>query len=95
MDIGRVVLWILPRGEQLLRLLALGCLFRGAIGRTPSRFFNEHALLCLDKNVPHLGGIVLHQMLVEWVGDLQPTDECSVDHIFIAVYTKPSGSESS
>jgi len=57
----------------------------GAIGRTPSRIFDLHVLLRPDENVPHLGDIVLHQMLVEQVGDLQPTGECSGGYVFIAV----------
>jgi len=44
-----------------------------------------HVLLRLDKNVSHLGDIVLHQMLVERVDDLQPTDEYSGVYVFIAV----------
>ena len=44
-----------------------------------------HVLLRLDKNVSHLGDIVLHQMLVKRVGDLQPTDECSGGYVFTAV----------
>jgi len=32
----------------------------GAIGCTPSRLFDLHVLFRLDKNVPHLGNIVLH-----------------------------------
>ena len=33
----------------------------------------------------HLCDIVLHQMLVERVGDLQPINEYSDDYVFIAV----------
>jgi len=32
-------------------------------------------LLSLDKDIPHLGDVILHHMFVEGVGDLQPTDE--------------------
>ena len=69
-----VVVWILPRGVLMLRILTLGSLFRGAIGRTPSHLFDLHVLLRPDKNVPHLGDIILRHMLVERVGDLQATD---------------------
>ena len=34
---------------------------------------------------PHLGDIVLYQILAERVGDLQPTDECSGGYDFITV----------
>jgi len=84
MDSGRFVDWVLPRG---------GCCFGfsssdpclGAIGRTSSRLFDLHVLLRLDKNISHLGDIVLHQMLVEQVDDLQPTDEYSGGYVFIAI----------
>jgi len=72
-------------GELPLWLLALGSLFRGASDRTLSRLFDLHVLLHPDENVLHLGDIVLHQMLVEQVCDLQFTDECSGDCVFIVV----------
>jgi len=34
-------------------------------GGSPSRLFNLHVLLCSNKDVPHIGDVVLHQMLVE------------------------------
>ena len=49
----------------LLHFLALGALFSGVNGRTLGRLFDLHVLLCPYENVPHLGDIVLHQMLVE------------------------------
>ena len=58
MDNGGVVVWILPQGELLLRLLV-------AIGRTPSRLFNLHELYARTRMSLNLGDIVLHQMLVE------------------------------
>ena len=60
MDSGGAVIWILPGGELLLQLLALGSLFRGAIGRTLSCLFDLHELLCSDENVLHFGDIALH-----------------------------------
>ena len=65
MDSGGVVVWIFPRGKLLLRLLALGSLFRGVIGRTPSRLFDLHVLWCPDENISHFSDINFHQMLVE------------------------------
>jgi len=65
MDIGEVVVEILTWGKLLLWLFTLGSLFRGVIGRTLSHLFNLHIPLYPDKNVPHLGDIILHQMLVE------------------------------
>jgi len=38
-----------------------------------------------DEDIPHVGDIILHQMFVEGVGDLQPTDEGGNDYILIAV----------
>jgi len=57
-------------GELWLRLLDLGSLLGKATGDSSIRLFNLHVLLCSDKNVHHLSNIVLHQMLVERVGDL-------------------------
>ena len=37
------------------------------------------------KDIPHLGDVVLHQMFIEWVGDLQPTDEGGNDCILVTV----------
>ena len=55
------------------------------IGRTPSRLFDLHVLLRPDENVPHLRDIILHQMLVERVGDLQPANKCSGGYVYITV----------
>ena len=63
----------------------LRSLFMGESDRTSSRLFDLHVFLHPDENVPHLGDIVLHQMLVKRVGNLQPTDECSGEYIFIVV----------
>ena len=41
--------------------------------------------MCSDKDIPHLGDVVLHQMFIEWVGDLQPTDEGGNDYILVTV----------
>ena len=46
---------------------------------------NLDVLLDPKKDVPHLGDFVLHQELVQRVGDLQPTDEYCDNYILIAV----------
>ena len=72
---GRVVAQILPLGELWLWLLDLGSLC----------LFNLHVLLCSDKDVPHLSNIVLHHILVERVGDLQPTDKRCGGNVFVEI----------
>ena len=52
-------------GDLLLWLPTLGSLFWGTSDCTPSCLLNKHVLLRPDENVPHLGDIVRHQMLVE------------------------------
>ena len=32
-----------------------------------------------------MGGVVFHQMLVQWVGDSQPADKCESNDIFVVV----------
>jgi len=54
----------LPRGNCCLGFSPSNpCL--GAIGSTPRCFLDLHVLLRSDEDVPHLGDIILHQMLVE------------------------------
>jgi len=55
---GTVARGLPPRGELLRRLLTLGPL-------SPRCFLDLYVLLHLDEDVPHLGDIVLHQMLVQ------------------------------
>ena len=56
----------LPRGELLLRRLALKPLFEeGVIGGTSHCFLDLHVLLRSYEDVPHFGDIVFQQMLVE------------------------------
>jgi len=54
----------------------------------------DYALLCIldldiflgpREDVPHLGDFILHQVLIEGEGDLQPTDECYGSHVIVAV----------
>jgi len=47
--------------------------------------FNLNILLDASENVPHLGDLVFHQMLVEGMGDLQSTDERGGSHFVITV----------
>ena len=54
-------------------------------GRGPSRLFYLDVLLSPDEDIPHLADVILHQMFVEGVGDLQPTDEGGSGYILIAV----------
>ena len=42
-------------------------------------------LLNLREDVPYFGDLMLHQVLVEGVGDLQPTDERDSSHIVIVL----------
>ena len=57
----------------------------GGNWRQPSRLFNLYVLLCPDKDIPHLGDIVLHEMFVKRVGDLQPTDDGNNVYVLITV----------
>ena len=76
--------WDSSSGE-LCRLLDLGVLFRGATGGSSSPLFNLYILIFPDKDIPHLGDIVLHQMFVEGVNDLQPTDKSDSGYFFVTV----------
>ena len=64
-DGGGVVARILPWGELQLWFLDIGSLFGRATGGSPCRLFNLHVILCSDKDVPHLGDIILHQVPVK------------------------------
>jgi len=79
------VTWILPRGELWLQLLNLRPLSRGVTGRGPSRLFYLDVLLSPDEDIPHLADVILHQMFIEEVGDLQPTDEGGSVYVLVAV----------
>ena len=59
--------------------------FGRATGFVPSSILNLHVLLSLREDVPHPGNFMLHQIFVERVGNLQPIDERSENHIVIAV----------
>ena len=58
---------------------------RGATGCGPCHLFYVDVLLNPNKNIPHLGDAILHQMFVEGVGDLQSTDEGGSGYVLIAV----------
>ena len=60
-------------------------LSRGATGRGLSRLFYLDVLLSPDEDIPHLGDVILHQMFVERVSNLQPTDEGDSDYVFFIV----------
>ena len=57
----------------------------GAVGRTLNSIFNLNILLGASEDVPYFGDLVFHQILVERVGDLQPSDERGGNHAVIAV----------
>jgi len=46
---------------------------------------NFNILLGMSEDVPQLGDLMFHQILVEGVGDLQPTDKQGGSYIIIAV----------
>ena len=77
--------WILPQVELWLRLLDLGPLSHGVTGYGPNHLFYKDVLLHLDKDIPHLGDVVLHQMFVEGVCDLQPIDEYGSGYVLVIV----------
>jgi len=56
-------------------LFPLEALLRGAVGCALSHIFNVNVLLDPKEDVSHLGDLMLHQVLVNGVGDLQPTNE--------------------
>ena len=72
-------------GELWLQLLKLGALSRGVAGYNLSRLFYLDVLLSPNQNIPHLGDVILHQLFVEEIGELQPTDKGSGSYILIAV----------
>ena len=39
----------------------------------------------LNKDIPYLSDVILHQMFVERVSNLQPTDEGDSDYVFFIV----------
>ena len=63
---------ILPRGGLWLRLLELGTLVSKTTRRSLSGLFYLDVLLSPNKDIPHPGDVILHQMFVEGIGDLQP-----------------------
>jgi len=68
-----------------LLFLHFAPLLGGAVGKTPGSILNLNILLSVSEDVPHLGDLVFHQMLVEGRGDLHHTDERGGNHVVIAV----------
>jgi len=60
-------------------------LFGRATSFAPSCILDLYVFLSLREYVPHPGDFMRHQAFVEGVGDLQPTDERSGNHIVIAI----------
>ena len=80
-----LILALLRSSRLWLRPFSLATLFGGAVGCATGRVLNLDILLDPEENVSHFGDFVLHQVLVERVGDLQPTDERCGRNFFIAV----------
>ena len=57
----------------------------GAIGKTSGSILNLNILLSASEDNPHLGDLMFHQMLVERVVDLQPTDERGDSQVVVAI----------
>jgi len=55
------------------------------VGRTSGNILNLNILLGTSEDVPYLGKLIFHQMLIEGVGNLQPSDERGDSHVVIAV----------
>ena len=68
-----------------LLFLHFAPLLGGAVGKTPGSILNLDILLGAGEDGPHLGDLVFHQMFVEGVGDLHPTDERDDNHFAITV----------
>ena len=62
-DNRSIVAWFLPRGNCSFGFSNSGPYFRG-------RLEKADVFLHPDKEIPHLGDVVLHQMFIEAVGDL-------------------------
>ena len=76
-------------------VLDLRALSPEATGGSPSRLFNLYILLHPNKDIPHLGDVILHQIFVEGVSDLQLPDEGGSGCVLISRYSSilwPSGS---
>ena len=63
----------------------LESLSRETARRSPSCLLYLNVLLNLNKNIPHPGDVILHQMFVEGIDDLQPIDEGGGGYILVAV----------
>ena len=59
--------------------------FVRVIGYAQGSILDLYVLLSLRENVPHLDNFMLHQVFVEGIGELQPTDERIGSHVVIAV----------
>ena len=56
-----------------------------AVGATTCSILNLDVLLGTSENIPYLCDFKLHQMLVERVNDLYPTNGCSGENVVLAV----------
>ena len=84
-DSEGIVARILPRGGLWFWLFDLRALSRGATGGSPTRLFNLYVLLRIEKDISHLGDVILHQIFIEGDGNLQSTDEEVNDYVLITV----------
>ena len=76
---------ILPQGEMWLQRFDLWPLSRGATGYGPSRLFYLDVVLYPDEYIPYLCDVILHQVFVEGVCDLQPTDEGGCSYVLVTI----------
>ena len=77
-----ILLW----GDKLwLQLLLCILPLERAIDYVSYHILDLNILLNPREDVPHPDDFMLHQVFVEGVGDLQPTDERNDSHVVIAV----------
>ena len=60
-------------------------LFGRATDFTPCNILNLYVFLSSREDVPHSGDFMLHQVFVEGLRDLQPTDKRNDSHVVIAI----------
>ena len=65
-------------------VLELGILSRGTAS-SPSYLLYLDVLLSLNKNIPHPGDVILHQMFVKGIGDLQPANEGDGGYVLVTI----------
>jgi len=81
---GSSILSLLWESRLWLLLLPLSFPQR-AIDCASARTLDLDVLLDVEEDVPHLGNFVLHQVLVEGVDNLHPTNERRGSHVVIVV----------